>query len=210
METARYFVRRCGGKVLSQRRELFFGKLTWIKAGKECLRHTRQGESRLFSPEIPMIQSSQLDETRIAHLVDCFYDKVSADPLLGAVFNPVVEDWDEHKRLLTTFWCSVALRAGTYRGNPMAMHRPHPIRREHFERWLALWDETTREVLDAEAAAVMIEYAGRIGQGLQLGLGLLAQPKGTRSLGIPLVAAPSTSSSGWIPESKRADTEGQA
>lgn len=138
-----------------------------------------------------MPQPSPLDETRIAHLVDCFYDKVSADPLLGAVFNAVVEDWIEHKRLLTTFWCSVALRAGTYRGNPMAMHRPHPIQREHFERWLSLWAETAQEVLDADSAAVMIEYAGRIGQGLQLGLGLLPHPKGTRGLGIPLVAASS-------------------
>ena len=140
-----------------------------------------------------MPQPESLDEGQIAHLVDCFYAKVSADPLLGAVFNPVVEDWDAHKRLLTSFWCSVALRAGTYRGNPMAMHRPHPIRHEHFQRWLALWNETTHEVLDVDSAAVMIEYAGRIGQGLQLGLGLLPHPKGARELGIPIVAASSDS-----------------
>lgn len=137
-----------------------------------------------------MSETAPLDEERIAHLVDCFYAKVSADPLLGAVFNPVVKDWDEHKRLLTSFWCSVALRAGTYRGNPMAMHRPHPIRREHFERWLALWSETTHEAMNVDSATVMIEYAGRIGQGLQLGLGLLPHPKGACAFGIPIVAAP--------------------
>ncbi len=154
-----------------------------------------------------MSQPPLLDETRIAHLVDCFYAKVSADPLLGAVFNPVVDDWDAHKRLLTSFWCSVALRAGTYRGNPMAMHRPQPIHREHFDRWLALWRETTEEVLDADSAAVMIEYAGRIGQGLQLGLGLLPHPKGVRSLGIPLVAATSEPSNGWTPQSPSPKSE---
>ncbi len=156
-----------------------------------------------------MAQAPELDETRIAHLVNRFYDKVSADPLLGAVFNPVVDDWDAHKRLLISFWCSVALRAGTYRGNPMAMHRSHPIRAEHFERWLAMWTETAKEVLDADAASVMIEYAGRIGQGLQLGLGLLPHPKGSRDLGIPLVSAPGASSIGWTPDQLRPEVKKQ-
>lgn len=114
-----------------------------------------------------------LDEQHLAILVDRFYDKVREDPLLGAVFSPVVHDWDAHKRLLTSFWVAVSLRTGAYRGNPMAMHRPHPIRREHFQRWLSLWEQTCHEVLDAEAAAAMIAYAHRIGTGLQLGLGLL-------------------------------------
>ena len=136
-----------------------------------------------------MSKSSPLDEAQIAHLIDRFYDKVSADSLLGAVFNPVVHDWPEHKRLLTSFWCSVVLRAGTYRGNPLAMHRPHAIDSNHFGRWLQLWGETNHELLDAGAAAVMIEYAGRIGQGLQLGLGILAQPSRSKPFAIPVVAA---------------------
>ena len=134
-----------------------------------------------------MSERALLDELQIAHLVDGFYAKVSADPLLGAVFNPVVEDWEAHKRLLTSFWCSVALRAGTYRGNPMTVHRLHPIRREHFERWLDLWGETTQELLEADSATAMIDYAGRIGQGLQLGLGLLPHPKGACAFTIPIV-----------------------
>lgn len=132
------------------------------------------------------MSGASLDEAAIAVLVDRFYEKVRADALLGAVFNPVVEDWDEHKRLLTSFWCSAVLRAGTYRGNPMAMHRPHAIGVAHFERWLALWRETTHEVLDADAAEVMIEYASRIGDGLRLGLGLPRAQQG-RGIGIPVV-----------------------
>ncbi len=136
-----------------------------------------------------MPKPSHLDEARIAQLIDCFYDKVSADPLLGAVFNPVVHDWHEHKRLLTSFWCSVVLRAGTYKGNPLALHRPHAIGSNHFGRWIELWGETNHELLDAGEAAVMIEYAGRIGQGLQLGLGILANPSGSHPFAIPVVAA---------------------
>lgn len=127
------------------------------------------------------------DEAHIAELVDRFYDKVRTDPLLGAVFNPVVADWDEHKRLLTSFWCSVVLRAGSYRGNPMAKHRPHAIGAAHFERWLQLWGDTAREVFDADAAAIMVDYAARIGDGLRLGLGLSRARHG------PGIAAPDAS-----------------
>ncbi len=130
-----------------------------------------------------------LDDAGIAALVDRFYDKVRADPMLGAVFNPVVADWDEHKQLLTSFWCSAVLRAGTYRGNPMRKHLPHAIGVAHFDHWLALWRETTRETLDAEGAAVMIEYAERIGDGLRLGLGLPRSGQ-ARDLGLGLVGGP--------------------
>lgn len=128
-----------------------------------------------------------LDAAGIAALVDRFYDRVRADALLGAVFNPVVANWDEHKRLLVSFWCSAVLRAGTYRGNPMLKHHGHSIESAHFERWLELWRETARELLDADAATVMVEYATRIGDGLRLGLGLPRVQ--ARGIGIPIVAA---------------------
>ena len=105
----------------------------------------------------------------------------------------MVHDWDAHKRLLTDFWASVVLRAGSYRGNPMAAHRALPqVRAEHFEQWLALWAATTAEVLGAAAAAQMQDYAARIGTGLRMGLGLA--PVSGRGLGVPLVNAPLRSS----------------
>lgn len=83
-----------------------------------------------------MKTATALTEADIALLVDRFYEKVRRAPDLGAVFNPAVHDWDEHKATLVSFWSSVALRAGSYRGNPMAMHRSHPISAAHFDRWL--------------------------------------------------------------------------
>ena|SRR5579859_1504489 len=128
--------------------------------------------------------TSKFDASRIALLVDRFYEKVRVDSLLGPVFNAAVQDWDEHKRTLTSFWCSVALRANSYRGNPMAVHRMQPtIRAEHFERWLSLWQTTTREVLDEDEARVMLEHADRIGRSLRLGMGL-PERLGVRSLDI--------------------------
>jgi hemoglobin len=125
-----------------------------------------------------------LDEPLLATLVDHFYEKVRRDPDIGPIFNAAVDDWDEHKRLLTSFWASVALRAGSYRGNPMAAHRPHPIQARHFDRWLALWQETCGEELDEANAAQMLDYAQRIGRSLKFGLGL--HPEG-RAFGVPVV-----------------------
>jgi hemoglobin len=125
----------------------------------------------------------------VAVLVDRFYDKVRADPMLGPAFNAIVDDWDEHKRLLTSFWATVALRTGSYRGNPMAKHRPLPIGRQHFERWLALWRETTVEVLDQQSSILMAGYAERIGRGLRMGMGLGDRPR-AHELGISLRTVP--------------------
>lgn len=115
---------------------------------------------------------SAFDTSAIAQLVDHFYERVRADPEIGPIFNTTVRDWNAHKRLLTSFWSTVALRNGTYRGNPLAAHRPLSIRAEHFSRWLLLWRETCTQELDASNAAQMVGYAERIGRGLRHGLGI--------------------------------------
>jgi hemoglobin len=130
-----------------------------------------------------MQPATALDETAIARLVDRFYDRVQADPVLGPVFNPVVHDWAGHKALLTSFWCSVALRAATYRGNPMAVHRPLPNDAAHFDHWLALWRDTVQSLLPPAQAEVMVDYAQRIGRSLRHGLGI---DGALRPLGLPV------------------------
>lgn len=126
-----------------------------------------------------------LDEASIRLLVDTFYARVRQDSLLGPVFNAAIRDWPAHLGTLTDFWCSVALRAQRYRGNPMGVHRAlHGIEERHFQRWLALWRETVPQVIDAEGTARLVEHAERIGLSLRLGMGLL--PRG-RDLGVPIV-----------------------
>ena len=66
----------------------------------------------------------------------------------------------------------------------MAAHRPHPIKVEHFDRWLALWQETCDEELDEVHAAQMLVYAQRIGRSLKYGLGLHPQ---AQPFGVPIV-----------------------
>jgi hemoglobin len=127
-----------------------------------------------------------LTQNTIAILVDRFYEAVRANTEIGPVFNAAVENWSEHKQLLSSFWCSVALGTGTYRGFPMAVHRQHPLKATHFDQWLTLWRTTCTDVLEDSAAARMIEYAERIGRSLRYGLGLCGRV-GARPLGIPIV-----------------------
>ena len=135
-----------------------------------------------------------LDDAGIARLVETFYARVRQDELLGPVFESAVHDWPAHLRTLTDFWCSVALRAQRYRGNPMGVHRAlSGIGEAHFQRWLALWRDTVPRVIEAEGAARLLEHAERIGLSLRLGMGLL--PRG-RELGIPIVEARPRSPSG--------------
>lgn len=135
-----------------------------------------------------MSETPELTEQDLETLVDRFYEQVRVHPELGPVFNAAIDDWPEHKRMLTAFWSSVALGTRSYRGNPMASHRPHPIRAEHFEQWLSLWQSTANEVLAPEHAARVMEYATRIGSSLRYGLGLRDR-EGSRPLGLPIAGA---------------------
>lgn len=125
-----------------------------------------------------------LTEADIARVVDRFYDAVQAHPSLGPVFNPAVHDWPDHKATLVRFWSSIMLKTASYRGNPMALHRGHPIHAAHFDDWLALWETVVQAELAPEHAAQFIEHARRIARSLIYGLGLDAS---RRPVGLPLL-----------------------
>jgi hemoglobin len=78
-----------------------------------------------------------LDDCRV--LVDGFYRSVRADPMLGPVFEDVVEDWTPHLDTMARFWFTILFGRDAYHGNPLAKHVPLSIDRRHFDRWLALW-----------------------------------------------------------------------
>ncbi|WP_374514471.1 group III truncated hemoglobin [Brevundimonas sp.] len=111
-----------------------------------------------------------IDEPMIARLVDTFYTKVRADPLLGPVFDARISDWEPHLQQMRLFWSSVALMSGVYHGRPMPRHLPLPVDAAHFDRWLELFEQTAREVCPPAAAAHFIERARRIAESLELGI----------------------------------------
>lgn len=111
-----------------------------------------------------------IDEAMIARLVDGFYERVRADPLLGPVFAARVADWEPHLEQMRLFWSSVALSSGVYQGRPMPKHLPLPVDARHFDRWLELFEATARALCPPVAADHFIERARRIAESLELGI----------------------------------------
>lgn len=92
-------------------------------------------------------RSMGISEEYIDRLVEDFYAKVRAHPELGPVFNDVIlENWPDHLHRMKLFWNSIALRTGTYKGNPMMAHKQLTNGLpEHFPIWLDLWHQTLVE-----------------------------------------------------------------
>ncbi|MFV0336529.1 MAG: group III truncated hemoglobin [Tropicimonas sp.] len=109
-----------------------------------------------------------LDEAVLSNLVHRFYDKVRADAVLGPIFAARISDWGPHLERMVAFWSSVALMTGRYHGAPVPAHAGLPVDWAHFERWLALFRETTAETCTPEGAAHVIERAERIARSLHM------------------------------------------
>lgn len=107
-----------------------------------------------------------VNEECIAAMVDNFYGKVRTDELLGPIFIAAIgSDWALHLERMNTFWASVLLAAGTYKGNPMIAHLRLPrLTGPHFERWLQLWRETAFELCSPGVGALFIEKAEMIAE----------------------------------------------
>lgn len=117
-----------------------------------------------------IVARTGIDERMIERLVRGFYAKVRADALLGPIFAARIGDWEPHLERMCAFWSSVALMSGRYHGSPMARHLPLAVDAAHFDRWLALFEETAAAVCPPVAAAHFVERARRIAQSIELGI----------------------------------------
>ena len=122
-----------------------------------------------------MSATAKLDhvsEHGIKLLVDGFYAKVRRDPELAPIFlRAIPGDWGPHLNKMYAFWSSVMLTSGRYKGNPVVKHMAIPnIKPALFERWLALFNETSTELFDDAVSAEFQARAARIAESLQLAL----------------------------------------
>ena len=117
-----------------------------------------------------IVAATGIDEAMIERLVRGFYERVRGDRLLGPVFADRIADWEPHLRRMMAFWSSVALLTGRYHGQPLAKHLPLPVDATHFDRWLALFEQTAAALCPPAAAAHFVERARRIAQSLELGI----------------------------------------
>jgi len=131
---------------------------------------------------IPLIEPTKgVTEELIQRLVRSFYSRVLQEPELGPIFQKALAHrWDEHLAIMDDFWSSIALRTGRYHGKPQAAHRGLHLSGQHFERWLALFEETARETCEPDVAAFFIDRSNRIAESLQIGLDI-----GPKALNLP-------------------------
>ncbi|WP_420496828.1 MULTISPECIES: group III truncated hemoglobin [Sphingopyxis] len=125
-----------------------------------------------WRPDMEDRMRLELSEQDLTKLVPEFYARVRADPVLGPIFDGAIDDWDEHIEKLQAFWSSVMLTSGRYKGQPMVAHLRHEgaMSAANFDRWLALWQKTTGDILDPDNAAALQAKAARIAESLQLGV----------------------------------------
>jgi hemoglobin len=128
------------------------------------------GPARREQLTAEIMERTGIDEALIERLVRDFYARVRADAVLGPIFEARIKDWEPHLARMCAFWSSVALMTGRYHGTPMARHLPLPVDGGHFDRWLALFEETAREICPGDAEALFVERARRIAQSLELGI----------------------------------------
>lgn len=97
-------------------------------------------------------------ETTIRNIVDAFYPKVLAHPLLAPIFPEDMEPLIEKQfQFLSQFFGGPSLYTNEH-GNPMmrARHAPFPITRDRADAWLACMQRTLEEVVPSNEVRSII------------------------------------------------------
>ena len=130
------------------------------------------------SQELPLtapldtLSKSDISIDKIRDLVVLFYSRTQQDPLLGPIFDEIVQDWDAHYEKMTRFWSSAVLRAGTYSGRPIEAHRFGGLTEAHFNHWVALFSQTSLDVFDEPDAFVFIDLGKRMASSIAMRIGV--------------------------------------
>jgi hemoglobin len=115
-------------------------------------------------------------------LVREFYARALADPIIGWIFVEVAKlDVEAHVPRIASFWETILLGAGSYRGGAF---RPHALLNEqvrlrggHFERWLWLWRNTVDDLFAGEHAELAKAHAQRVARAFSARLQPAAEPE---------------------------------
>lgn len=93
----------------------------------------------------------------IVLLVDSFYSHVLKDETIGFIFTDVAKiNIEQHMPKMYDFWETTLFHNVVYKGNPMLIHtelnKRIPLKKEHFERWLELFNTTVNELFTGTKA----------------------------------------------------------
>jgi hemoglobin len=95
----------------------------------------------------------------IEKFIISFYEKVKQDKTIGFIFNDVVDmDWPHHIPVIVDFWETILLDNPVYKKNAMEVHydlnKKVPLKKEHFESWLYLFNSTVDEWFEGRTATL--------------------------------------------------------
>lgn len=112
-----------------------------------------------------------LDPQILATLTERFYQRASADPVLGPVIAAAIPagKMAEHQAVFSAFWARFLLGAEGYKGNAFTAHSGLPLKAAHFARWLEIFAEVAVDCLPAELAARALAQAQHMSRCLQGG-----------------------------------------
>lgn len=108
-------------------------------------------------------------ETRegLENLLREFYSVAMRDEQIGHHFAEL--DLETHLPIIINFWEKVLFGEPIYFGNPLAVHQilhgKSPLKLEHFQRWLEIFEQTVDELFagktadDAKLRAKMIAHS---------------------------------------------------
>jgi hemoglobin len=118
----------------------------------------------------------------IEGLVNAFYEKVKADPIIGYIFTERIKmNWAMHLPIMYDFWENSLLYTGSYNGNPMDIHRKiHQLAHleiSHFEQWTKLFIATVDELYEGEKALLAKQRAFSISTVMQIKILEQKQPQ---------------------------------
>jgi hemoglobin len=124
-----------------------------------------------------LAKSDLCTEAEISAMVHAFYARVRSDPVLGPIFNGHIQAWDPHLAKLVDFWSSILRGTGRFSGTPMPKHIALPgLSAELFERWLALFHETTAAQPNQAMGEHAYAMAQRIARSLWYGYQISHHP----------------------------------
>jgi hemoglobin len=91
-----------------------------------------------------------------------FYAKATQDEVIGVKFNHI--NMTEHIPKIVEFWSTIIFYEGDYKGSPFDKHLPLHLKKQDFERWLMLFEETVRAHFEGEMTEEIINRAKNIGR----------------------------------------------
>jgi hemoglobin len=121
-------------------------------------------------PSIRPTSNLPITHEQVSLLVDEFYRSIQNDAQLGPIFSKViVGNWDQHLEKMKSFWRSVLLKTGEYKGQPVPKHNQiDGLKTEDFLQWLELFTITANQVFDQQTARHVMQTAERIASSLWL------------------------------------------